>query len=675
VNAVNSVDTAIAVENATKRFTLRHAHSIKEMTVRAVRRQSLSTPFTALDDVSLSVRQGESVALMGLNGSGKSTLLKLVSGVMRPDGGSVRVRGRVAGLIEVGAGLHPDLTGRENIFLNAAILGMSKAETQAKYDAIVAFSEIESFLDTQVKFYSSGMFMRLGFSVAVHTEPDVFLVDEVLAVGDPPFQKKCLKRIEELRDEGRTLVIVSHDMGTLEKVCDRGVVLREGRVVHDGDIAGAVDVFSPPSGEVDRARRERARAEARRDRAAAGAGGETAAAARGDTAAEARGDTVAAEPARPGRVAGERPVYYLTGITGYPNYGDELIAAAWLRHLATAAPGAQVWLDCPHPGQAAASLANLHPSVRFTDTLWRLCEDAPSGDAAEVAAFVRAAVEDPGRAPRRMAGIEIAARADVAHLIGGGYLNGLWPRNAGLLAGVGAAAERSGGWAVATGQGLSPAFADAALVRELVAGFALLDVRDEESAGLLGAGSPVSCTGDDLLLDLGPHLHRSGGDAPEVMVCAQRDLLEMPPSALADFVVRTLADWGVPPGRVGFAEGIPGADREIFGRVEARLPGARFFTFAEIVEHGLPVAPGQCWLTTRFHPHLVASAAGASGAAVAIDHGYYAAKHRSLIERGSRWTLVTDLEVPPRPDAGGFDPAVLKADQQAKRSLAAKIYP
>lgn len=644
---------AIAVENVTKRFTLRHAHSIKEMTVRAARRQSLSTAFTALDQVSLSVRQGESVALMGLNGSGKSTLLKLVSGVMRPDDGSVGVRGRVAGLIEVGAGLHPDLTGRENIFLNAAILGMSKAETQAKYDAIVAFSEVESFLDTQVRFYSSGMFMRLGFAVAVHTEPDVFLVDEVLAVGDPPFQKKCLKRIGELREEGRTLVIVSHDMGTLEKVCDRGVVLREGRVVHDGAIAGAVDVFSPPAGEAARARREGARAATRRDATAAP-----------DTG-----------PARAGRTVGERPVYYLTGITGYPNYGDELIAATWLRHLAATAPDARVWLDCPHPGQAAASLAHLHPSVRFTDTLWRLCEDAPPGDAAETAAYVRAAVEDPGRAPRRMAGIEIAARADVAHLIGGGYLNGLWPRNAGLLAGVSAAAARSGGWAVMTGQGLFPAFADAALVHELVAGFALLDVRDEASAGLLGAGLPVSCTGDDVLLGLGPHLHRSGDNTPEVMVCAQRDLLEMPPAALAGFVTRTLAEWGVPPERVGFAEGIPGADREIFGRVEAVLPGARFFTFAEIMEHGLPVAPGQCWLTTRFHPHLVASAAGACGAAIAIDHGYYANKHRSLIERGSRWTLVEDLEVPPRPDAGGFDPAVLTADRQAKQSLAAKIYP
>jgi ABC-type polysaccharide/polyol phosphate transport system ATPase subunit/peptidoglycan/LPS O-acetylase OafA/YrhL len=253
---------SIVVDGVSKHFTLRHAHSIKEMTVRAARRQSLSERFTALDEVSLTVEQGESLALMGLNGSGKSTLLKLISGVMQPDQGSVRVRGRVAGLIEVGAGLHPDLTGHENIFLNAAILGMSKAETDAKYDEIVAFSEIESFLDTQVKFYSSGMFMRLGFSVAVHTDPEIFLVDEVLAVGDPPFQKKCLERIQEFHAEGRTLVIVSHDMGTLEKVCSRGLVLEKGVAAYEGGIQSAVDFLTPPDTPLEAERRSRARAEA-----------------------------------------------------------------------------------------------------------------------------------------------------------------------------------------------------------------------------------------------------------------------------------------------------------------------------------------------------------------------------------------------------------------------------
>ncbi|MCW2886822.1 MAG: type transport system ATP-binding protein [Streptosporangiaceae bacterium] len=256
---------SIVIDAASKHFTLRHAHSIKEMTVRAARRQSLSERFVALEQISATIEEGSSVGLMGLNGSGKSTLLKLISGVMQPDRGSVRVRGRVAGLIEVGAGLHPDLTGRENIFLNAAILGMSKAETRAKFDAIIDFAEIDQFLDTQVKFYSSGMFMRLGFSVAVHTEPDIFLVDEVLAVGDVPFQKKCLKRIRRLRAEGRTLVIVAHDLGTLERVCDRGIVLRKGRAVFDGHVEAAVDFLNPPEDAADRERRERGRLEADQD--------------------------------------------------------------------------------------------------------------------------------------------------------------------------------------------------------------------------------------------------------------------------------------------------------------------------------------------------------------------------------------------------------------------------
>ncbi|MFD0540075.1 ABC transporter ATP-binding protein [Actinomadura luteofluorescens] len=225
---------AIVIDRVTKNFTLRHARSIKEMSVRALRGQRLSDRFRALDEVSLTIGQGETVALMGLNGSGKSTLLKLISGVMSPDAGSVLVRGRVAGLIDVGASLHPELTGRENVFLNGAILGMRKAEIARKFDAIADFSGVGRFLDDQVKFYSSGMFMRLAFSIAAHTEPDVFLIDEVLAVGDPPFRDKCLDRIRELRGEGRTMVVVAHDIRMLVGLCDRGVTMRQGRVIFDG---------------------------------------------------------------------------------------------------------------------------------------------------------------------------------------------------------------------------------------------------------------------------------------------------------------------------------------------------------------------------------------------------------------------------------------------------------
>ncbi|MQA85793.1 MAG: ATP-binding cassette domain-containing protein [Streptosporangiales bacterium] len=227
---------SIVVDSVSKRFTLRRVRRLQERLVRAVRGEDLSNTVQALHGVSLRVERGESVALMGLNGSGKSTLLKLISGVMPPDTGSVRVGGRVAGLIDVGAGLHPDLTGRQNIYLNAAILGMTEAEIRRKFDEIVAFAGIRRFLDTEVKFYSSGMFMRLGFSVAVHTEPDVFLIDEILAVGDPPFRRSCHARIQELRKQGHTLVIVAHDTNMLRQLCDRGIVLHEGEVVYDGGI-------------------------------------------------------------------------------------------------------------------------------------------------------------------------------------------------------------------------------------------------------------------------------------------------------------------------------------------------------------------------------------------------------------------------------------------------------
>ncbi|MBP2265219.1 ABC-2 type transport system ATP-binding protein [Pseudarthrobacter sp. PvP004] len=233
---------AIIVKDLKKTFNLRHSHSLKETLVWLVkgRKSDLSKKFDALHDVSLEIQPGETVALLGFNGSGKSTLLKLISGVILPDKGTVRTKGRVAGLIEVGAGFHPDLSGRENVFLNAAILGMTEQEINEKFDEIVAFSEIEQFIDTEVKFYSSGMFLRLAFAVAVHTQPDIFLVDEILAVGDEPFQKKCLAKIKQLSDEGRTLVVVSHDLDMISRICDRGVVLASGTVQFEGPANQAV---------------------------------------------------------------------------------------------------------------------------------------------------------------------------------------------------------------------------------------------------------------------------------------------------------------------------------------------------------------------------------------------------------------------------------------------------
>jgi ABC-2 type transport system ATP-binding protein len=225
---------SIVVDQVSKRFTMRYHRTIKQMTIAMLRRQQISDSFLAVNDVSFTIKQGESVGLMGLNGSGKSTLLKIINGVMRPDEGDVRTRGRIAGLIATGAGFHPQLTGRDNVYLNAAILGMSEAETQRKFDKIVEFADIGKFLDTPVGFYSSGMFSRLGFAVAVHTDSDIFLVDEVLAVGDKPFKRKCMARMQEIRDEGRTLVYVSHAAGSVRKMCERVLVLEKGVLGFDG---------------------------------------------------------------------------------------------------------------------------------------------------------------------------------------------------------------------------------------------------------------------------------------------------------------------------------------------------------------------------------------------------------------------------------------------------------
>jgi ABC-2 type transport system ATP-binding protein len=231
---------SIVVRNVSKRFTLRYHRTLKQMTVAALRGQDLSDTFLAVDDVSFTVQQGESIGLMGLNGSGKSTLLKLVNGIMRPDTGEVLTRGRIAGLIATGAGFHPQLSGRDNIYLNAAVLGMTEAETRRKFDDIVEFADVGKHLDSPVGHYSSGMFSRLGFAVAIHVDSDIFLADEVLAVGDKPFKKKCMQRMQEVRDSGRTLVYVSHAAGSVRKMCDRVIVLESGRVGYDGAVDAGI---------------------------------------------------------------------------------------------------------------------------------------------------------------------------------------------------------------------------------------------------------------------------------------------------------------------------------------------------------------------------------------------------------------------------------------------------
>jgi lipopolysaccharide transport system ATP-binding protein len=258
------MNTVIKVDNLSKKYII--GHQVKEpyQTLRdTVARKSreigkrLLHPFLsslsqsssgteefwALKDVSFEVQQGDRLGIIGRNGAGKSTLLKVLSRITEPTKGRIHLKGRVASLLEVGTGFHPELTGRENIFLNGAILGMGKTEIKKKFDEIVAFAEVEKFLDTPVKHYSSGMYVRLAFAVAAHLEPEILIVDEVLAVGDAQFQNKCLGRMQEVGEEGRTVIFVSHNMAAVSALCTNGIILEKGKLKFSGTVANAINNY------------------------------------------------------------------------------------------------------------------------------------------------------------------------------------------------------------------------------------------------------------------------------------------------------------------------------------------------------------------------------------------------------------------------------------------------
>lgn len=260
-------DTVIRIENLGKKYIIGHQQNKERYTtfrdVLTNQAKSLSrslnpfkshsslptanTPsteeFWALKDVSFEIKQGDRVGIIGRNGAGKSTLLKILSRITEPTQGRIKIKGRVASLLEVGTGFHPELTGRENIFLNGAILGMSQVEITRKFDEIVDFAEIEKFLDTPVKRYSSGMYVRLAFAVAAHLEPEILIVDEVLAVGDVQFQKKCLGKMEDVGGEGRTVIFVSHNMSTIQSLCSRCILLNSGLAIADDIPASVVQLY------------------------------------------------------------------------------------------------------------------------------------------------------------------------------------------------------------------------------------------------------------------------------------------------------------------------------------------------------------------------------------------------------------------------------------------------
>lgn len=257
-------NTVVQVENLSKKYFLRHQQEgfIKYKALRDVianRAKSLGQKllkpsskrmlyqtreeFWALKDVSFEIKQGDRIGIIGRNGAGKSTLLKILSRITDPTQGRISIQGRVASLLEVGTGFHPELTGRENIYLNGAILGMSKAEIKRKFDEIIDFAEVEKFLDTPVKRYSSGMYVRLAFAVAAHLEPEILVVDEVLAVGDVHFQKKCFGKMEDVGKQGRTVIFVSHQMSAIEKLCSQAIVLSSGSVKFVGDTKSGINFY------------------------------------------------------------------------------------------------------------------------------------------------------------------------------------------------------------------------------------------------------------------------------------------------------------------------------------------------------------------------------------------------------------------------------------------------
>lgn len=256
------MEPVISVKNLSKKYLINH-ESKKYVALRDVLTHIIKKPFTflknktkeavgmsskeifwALDDIHFEINKGEAVGIIGHNGAGKSTLLKILTGITPPTKGEVRMRGNIASLLEVGTGFHPELTGKENIFLNGAILGMKKKEIADKFDSIVEFSGVKKFIDTPVKYYSSGMYVRLAFAVAAHLEPDILLVDEVLAVGDAEFQKKCLGKMDEVTKEGgRTILLVSHNMGSIQKLCTRTILMENGKIKMFGKTSEVIDYY------------------------------------------------------------------------------------------------------------------------------------------------------------------------------------------------------------------------------------------------------------------------------------------------------------------------------------------------------------------------------------------------------------------------------------------------
>ncbi|MEE6274476.1 polysaccharide pyruvyl transferase family protein [Georgenia sp. MJ206] len=382
----------------------------------------------------------------------------------------------------------------------------------------------------------------------------------------------------------------------------------------------------------------------------------------------------------------EASTVYLVGVAGNPNLGDELIVAAWLRYLADHLPDADVWLDTPYPGPASALLAGIHPRLHVTDTLFRLRDRAvedgvDAADAAGIGAYMTRALADPGNTPWWTSGIDLVRGADVVHLVGGGYANDLWPHNLALLDALAWLAQHTPARVGATGLGLLPlGEASAARVADAAQHFAVLDVRDTGTARALLGGArptlPLRLTSDDLFVQAADDfLDAEGGAAFDVGVVVQHDLRSMDWPDLLAFVRAQVTAWDVDPSRVAVIECIPRLDATVYDDLSAHWPGLQLRSFHEVWRDGFPAAAHQRWISTRFHPHLLAAGAGARGVAISVRGDYYDAKHGLVLAAGSRWELLSDLRAPVASDlAYGNLRERWPALRARKRETAAILY-
>ncbi|WP_426225440.1 polysaccharide pyruvyl transferase family protein [Pseudarthrobacter sp. DSP2-3-2b1] len=370
---------------------------------------------------------------------------------------------------------------------------------------------------------------------------------------------------------------------------------------------------------------------------------------------------------------------YLVASGGNPNYGDELIVAAWLRFLARVRPDATVWLDCPQPGTASSLFAGIHPGFHATNTLWRACADAPDQSAQGVWDHVATIVADGGT-PMYDVGLMTLGQADSIHLLGGGYVNGVWPDHVGLVAGMAAARKLNGCRLLGSGLGLMPLPENSDLLAKTFADFAAVSVRDYASAEFLGLETGV----DDVFLGILHELHRSAGSprvqsrAKDVMLCIQSDMTDEQTFSQLRDKLQVLVENSLANGlSVGYVEAIPGSDRRMFDALDGVIPEENFVPFTEVWSDGLPVRRGQQWYTSRFHPHMVAAAAGAKGVAIGVLDDYYDIKHRSLLDLGSGWTYAaasSDIELPEPTGAAGFEAAAIRL-AASKRTEVLALYP